>query len=59
MVNNNFSGWLSLSEDIKIQILSDTLVSFANQDTVIKNIQKKGSGYCGQKLFLQEKVFQR
>lgn len=55
MVNNNFSGWLSLSEDIKIQILSDTLVSFANQDTVIKNIQKKGSGYCGQKLFLQEK----
>ena len=58
MVNNNFSGWLSLSED-KIQILSDTLVSFANQDTVIKNIQKKGSGYCGQKLFFKKKVFQR
>ena len=51
MVNNNFSG---LTKD-KIQIFSDTLVAFANGDNVRNHIQKKGSGYWGQKLIFEEK----
>ena len=54
MVNNVFSSWLYLSEH-KIQIFSDTLVAFANEDNVKTHIQKRGSGELGKRLFIPKK----